>query len=130
VDESVTGKCLTCISQCKTCNLFSYLCTSCKPGYALDGSKCISDIHVDYTLTINSPVEEMVSLGRTFLSVLVDFAAQTSVDPANPFMITSNDVTIRKLSAGSTVVSGSISTFTKAQSDLISSKITTELVGI
>lgn len=56
VEESVTGKCLECIAQCKTCNQVAYLCTSCKAGYVLDGSKCISDIHVDYTLTINSPV--------------------------------------------------------------------------
>ena len=96
----------------------------------MDGSKCISEIHVDYTLTINSPVEEMVALGRTFLSVLVDFAAKRSVDPANPFTITSNDLTIRQLKAGSTVVSGSISTFTKTQSDLISSKISADLVGV
>lgn len=71
----------------------------------------------------------MVSLGRTFLSVLVDFAAKWSVDPTNPFTITRNDVTLRGLKAGSTVVSGSISTFTKGQSDMISSKISSDLVG-
>lgn len=72
----------------------------------------------------------MVALGRTFLSVMVDFAAKRSVDPTNPFTITSNDVTIRQLKTGSTIVSGSISTFNKAQSDLISSKISTDLIGV
>jgi hypothetical protein len=72
----------------------------------------------------------MVSLGTTFLSVLVDFAANRSVDPAKPLTITTNDVTINKLRSGSTVASGSISTFTKAQSDMLTSKISTDLVGI
>lgn len=41
-DDSVTGKCLICIDQCKTCSQFGYLCTSCNTGYVLDGSKCIA----------------------------------------------------------------------------------------
>ena len=72
----------------------------------------------------------MASLGTTFISVLVYFAAKQSLDPSNPLTITSNDVTINTLKSGSTMASGSISTFTKAQSDLIASKISSELVGV
>jgi hypothetical protein len=72
----------------------------------------------------------MVSLGTTFLSVLVDFAVNRSVDPEKPLTITTNDVTINRLRSGSTVASGSISTFTKAQSDMLTSKISTDLLGI
>lgn len=129
VDESVTGKCLTCYDTCKTCSQFAYLCTSCKTGYVLDGSKCISEVHLDYTLTVNSPVESMAGLTRTFLGVLIDFATKYSLDSANPLAITGNDITLNKLKQGSAVTSGSISTYTQAQSDQIAVRMSSELAG-
>lgn len=52
------------------------------------------------------------------------------MDPANPLKLSSRDITINMLKSGSTVTSGSISTFTQAQSDLIAAKIGSQLVGV
>lgn len=71
----------------------------------------------------------MAGLTRTFLGVLIDFATKYSLDSANPLAITGNDITLNKLKQGSAVTSGSISTYTQAQSDQIAVRMSSELAG-
>jgi len=128
-DDSVTGKCLACVSQCKTCYKSAYLCVTCRKNFTLDGSKCINDNKIIYNLTVSSDVSQVVLLSRTFVVVLQETAKKFSLDPANPLVLSSDDIVVKRIKKGSAIIEGGASTGSPEQSALLANAFATTLVG-
>ena len=71
---SATGRCLACQSTCKTCIRNAFLCTTCRDGFSLEGTKCINNNRVDYEVTTSSDVSLVALFARTFIQILIDAA--------------------------------------------------------
>lgn len=127
---SATGRCFACRSTCKTCSRNPFLCTSCRTGFSLEGTKCINDYRVDYGVTLGVDVSLIALLIRSFILILIDSARKASVDPNNPLILTTDDITLKDIRKGSAILEGAMSTGDASQSNAIASGLSTSLKGI
>lgn len=106
--QSIGTNCLLCSAECATCNGNAKNCELCTSGYTRDGSVCISNVRVDFIITIAKSLSSM-TLGESnlFSAGLAD-AAQVDSDNCTFNSFSQQSSSLRLLQSGSTV-SGSVS---------------------
>jgi hypothetical protein len=122
---SATGKCLACDVECKTCNQYGYLCTSCPDNYTLEGFKCISNNRVEFSVVIGAEASQFVTIAKEFVQQLIASANQNLQDGMKP--LTAKDVVLNKIKSGSSVISGAISTKSESFGAAVSSGLKNDL---
>lgn len=68
-------------------------------------------------------------LARTFVVVLQETAKKFSLDPANPLVLTSDDIVVKRIRNGSAIIEGGVSTGSPEQSAILANAFATTLVG-
>lgn len=99
--------CVACQSPCTQCMGNAQTCTVCQQGYTLNGWKCITTFNFGFTVTLNTNLTTFYSNYASFLSEIA--AAVQSMN--------SNVVTIDRISSGSVIVTGNVSTTTTTDSN-------------
>ena len=61
-DGEESGICSACASSCLTCEKSHNKCKSCASGYHFDGWKCVSDMQVHLTITLDCELNEFLNL--------------------------------------------------------------------
>ncbi len=124
---SATGRCLACRSTCKTCSRNAFLCTSCRDGFSLEGTKCINNNRVEYAVTVSADVSLVIVFARTFILILINAASEASLNQGKLLELTTDDITLKRIKPGSAILEGEMSTGDPAQSNALSSNLANSL---
>jgi len=129
-DNTPSGKCIACDSNCATCSETPTYCTSCPTGYSLTALKCISNQNIGFNITFSSPTAASSAAEiSAFMIILEEIRQSLAGLMGAPYNTNPNLISFSSLTSGSVIVGGKMSTTSGSDPTAVLSSASSNIVG-